>query len=47
VLGHSLDRPDILRKAADYLESTEARPLEDILEELDHSESASKLKGVF
>lgn len=47
VLGHSLDRPDILRKAADYLEATEARPLEDILEELDMKESASKLKGVF
>ena len=47
VLGHSLDRPDILRKAADYLESSEARPLEDILEELDNAESLSKLKGVF
>lgn len=47
VLGHSLDRPDVLRKAADYLEATEARPLEDILEELDRRESLSKLKGVF
>ena len=47
VLGHSLDRPDVLRRAADYLDETEARPLEDILEELDRAESASKLKGVF
>ena len=47
VLGHSLDRPDVLRKAAAYLESSEARSLEDILEELDREESMSKLKGVF
>ena len=47
VLGHSLDRPDVLRRAADYLDETEARPLEDILEELDRKESMSKLKGVF
>ena len=47
VLGQSLDRPDVLRKAAEYLERSEARPLEDILEELDRKESMSKLKGVF
>ena len=47
VLGHSLDRPDILRKAADYLEESEARSLDDILQELDQKESMSKLKGVF
>ena len=47
ILGHSLDRPHILRKAAAYLEESEARPLEDILEELDRKDSVSKLKGVF
>jgi len=29
------------------LEESDARPLEDILEELDRRESLSKLKGVF
>ena len=47
VLGLSLDRPDVLRKAAEYLESSEARSLDDIVRELDERESLSKLKNVF